>query len=283
MRRAGTPSRLARRPAPAAYCVAIMRWLCLFLGILAACTSSWERHQQQLAAAKGNAQYAQAMEEERWLIDNADVEAPAAERSPHAEAARDIELARLAAKAGHTEQAIEALREALIADPQQATAVVETIDEFPVPAERRARLKQEFAWNSAALSPAYTAGDVPREEPWCWSYRVREVRMRRHRTVRTADGPQHEVTYDARPWRFDAASARWQLEGGWMADVGTEIQLTGGPIQPRYRAITAATHEFVADAGVPPCHRAAWRGPYDAGGRIFVADHLPLQESPGPR
>jgi len=260
-----------------------MRWALFMLGVLAACTSAWERHEQQLAAAKGNAQYARAMEEVHWLIDHADAEAPATERTPHAEAARHIELARLAAKAGHTEQAIEALRDALIADPKQAHAVADTIDELPLPAERRVRLKEEVAWNSAVLSPAYTAGDVPRQEPWCWSYRVHEVRMRRHRTVRTAEGPQNEVTYDARPWRFDAASARWRPEGGWMTDVGTEIQRAGRPTQPRYRAITAAAHEFFADAGVPPCHHPAWRGPYDANGRIFVADQLPRRESPAPR
>jgi hypothetical protein len=220
------------------------------------------------------------MVEARWLIDNAHVEAPSAERLPHAEAARYIDLARLAAKAGRSDEAVEALREALVADPQQADAVLDAIDQLPLPADRRTRFRQEFAWNSAVLSPALPGtDDVPGTEPQCWSYRVREVRMRRHRTVRTADGPQHVVTYDARPWRFDAKSARWQAEGAWVAEVGTEVQLAGGPRQPRYRAVTAAAHEFLADEPVPPCHRAGWRGPYDQDGTIFVADRLPVSAS----
>ncbi|MFN8624663.1 MAG: hypothetical protein U0587_01550 [Candidatus Binatia bacterium] len=53
--------------------------------------------------------------------------------------------------------------------------------------------------------------------------------------------------------------------------------------QLRYRAITAANHEFVAANGVPPCHRAGWRGPYDADATVLVADRLPIPETTGTR
>lgn len=255
-----------------------MRWLCLLLIVLAACTvplGPWERHQTQLASAEANGQSAQAMVEAHWLIDNALFEAPAAERQPQAEAARYIHLARLAAKAGRTKEAVEALRQALVEDPKQAGAIGGEIDRLPLPAERRNRLKEEFAWNSAALSPGYDGFDAPDQGPQCWSYRVREVRIRRQWTVRTTDGPQHQVTYDARPWRFDVGSGRWQAEGAWMAEAGTEVESEAGLQQPRYRAITTADHEFYADDRVPPCHRAGWQGPYDTNGTVFVADQLP--------
>jgi len=248
-------------------------WL-LLLVAAAACTSAWERHESRLAKHEANAQYPLAIADERWLIDNAFHEAPAGERSPAAEAERYLHLAELAAKAGRLNLATEALRHALTSDPHQAAAVRTALEQLPLPPAELERRKQEFAWNSAALAP----GDAPGDDAGvaqCWSYRVREVRLRHQRTVRTADGPQRHATYDARPWAFDAHLRRWRVEGPWITDAGTEVEAVDGPKQPRYRAITAAEHEFFADEPIPPCHRSGWQGPYDTNGTIFVAAHLP--------
>jgi hypothetical protein len=252
-----------------------MRWgWVVLLVATSACTSTWERHESELAKHEANAQYRQAITDERWLIDNAFQEAPAPERSRAAEAERYLHLADLAAKAGRLNLALEALRNALSSDPHQAAAVRAALVRLPLSPAELERRKQEFAWNSAALAPEDApAGDE--NEMQCWSYRVREIRLRRQRTVRTAEGLQRQVTYDARPWVFHADSHQWQAEGPWIIDAGTEVEAVDGAEQPRYRAITAAEHEFLADEPIPPCHRSSWHGPYDADGQIFVAGHLP--------
>ncbi len=256
-----------------------MRWGWLLLLVAAAaCTSTWERHESSVAKHEANAQYPQAIADERWLIDNAFYEAPAAERSPAAEAERYLRLARLAAKAGRLNLAIEALRHALTSDPHQAGAVRAALEQLPLPPAELERRKQEFAWNSAALAPA-DEPDGDHNATQCWSYRVREIRLRHQRTVRTAEGLQWQATYDARPWAFHADSHQWQAEGPWITDAGTEVEAVDGPEQPRYRAITATEHQFFADEPIPPCHRKSWQGPYDTDGSIFVAGHLPSTEA----
>jgi hypothetical protein len=252
-------------------------WILLFV-VVAACTSPWERHESTLAKDEANAQYPSAIADERWLIDNADQEAPAAERSPAAEAERQLHLAHLAAKAGRLNLAIEALRQALASDPHQAGAVRTALEQLPLPPAEMERRKQEFAWNSQALAPA----DEPYDDhngTQCWSYRVREIKLRHQRTVRTANGLQRQATYDARPWVFHADSHQWQAEGPWITDAGIAVEAANGPEQPRYRAITAAEHQFFSDEPIPPCHRSGWQGPYDSGGTIFVAARLPVTES----
>lgn len=172
--------------------------------------------------------------------------------------------------------AVDALRDALAADPHQAAAVKAELPHLPLPAAEIDRLEREFAWNVAALAPkddAWLRGDDTGSQ--CWSYRVREVRVRHRRTLKGEAGMEREVTYDARPWVFDAATRWWHPDGPWIKDAGTEIELVAGPEQPRYQAITAADHQFYADEGVPACHRAGWRGPYDAEATVFVATHLP--------
>jgi hypothetical protein len=258
-----------------------MRWYPLLFVMLAACTSTWQRQQSRLAEDEADGKYAQAMADDRWLIDNAIYEAPGADRLPAAEARRYLHLAKLAVKAGDTWAAVAALREALTVDPQQASAVRAEISRLPLPPAQLDRLKREFAWNSAALASGDDADLGPDEDSQCWSYRVREVQVRHRRELRTADGLQRQVTYDARPWRFDADSGRWQAEGPWVPDVGLEIELADGPEQPRYRAVAAANHGFVSDDRIPPCHRTAWHGPYDAGGTVFVAERLPTAASGG--
>jgi hypothetical protein len=257
-----------------------MRWGWLLLLVAAAaCTSSWERHESSLAKHEANAQYRQAIAEARWLVDNAFHEAPAAERSPAAQAERYLHLARLAAKTGRMDLAIEALRQALTSDPHQAGAVRAALERLPLPPAELENRKQEFAWNSTALAPA-DEPDGDRNGTQCWSYRVREIKLRHQRTVRTAGGLQRQATYDARPWAFHADSHQWQVEGPWITDAGTELEAVDGPEQPRYRAITAAEHQFFADEPIPPCHRSGWQGPYDSNGTIFVAARLPVSESP---
>jgi hypothetical protein len=257
-----------------------MRWgWVLLLVAVTACTSTWERHESNLAEHEAGAQYSKAIADERWLIDNAFYEAPAAEQSPAAEAQRYLHLAQLAAKAGRLNLAVEALRQALMSDPHQASEVLAALDRLPLPPAELERKKQEFAWNSGALAPGDVAAGA-HEEAQCWSYRVREIRLRHQRTVRVAEGLQRQATYDARPWAFHVDSHRWQAEGPWITDAGTEVEAVDGPEQPRYRAITAAEHEFFADEPIPPCHRSSWQGPYDAGGTIFVAGRLPGTESP---
>jgi hypothetical protein len=255
------------------------RCFLLLLLAAAACTSAWERHESSLAKHEANAQYPLAIADERWLIDHADFEAPAEECSPAAEAERSLHLAKLAAKAGRLNLAIEALRNALTSDPQQAGAVRTALEQMPLPPAELERRKQEFAWNSKALAPAGVPGDDD-SATQCWSYRVREVRLRHQRAVHTADGLQRQATYDARPWAFNAQLHRWQVEGPWIADAGSEVEAAAGPEQPRYRAITAAEHEFLAEEPIPPCHRSSWQGPYDSNGTLFVAARLPVTESP---
>lgn len=250
-----------------------MRWYFLLFLALAGCATAWQRHEARLQAAEAAADHTQAVTEARWLVDNAFQEAPAAEHTSTAEARRYLRLGQASVEAGDANAAVEALRQALTLDPHQAPAVRALIERLPLPADQRDRFQQEFAWNSAALAP----GDQPPAPggPRCWSYRVREVRLRHNRIVQTSAGPERQATYDARPWRFDAPSRRWEPEGGWVTDVGTEIEQLAGPEQPRYRAIIAAEHEFLSDDGVPPCHVPQWRGPYDPQGRIFVTGKLP--------
>ena len=49
-----------------------MRWYVVLVVVaIAGCTPTWERHQTQLAEAEAHGDYAKAVGEQRWLIDNA--------------------------------------------------------------------------------------------------------------------------------------------------------------------------------------------------------------------
>jgi hypothetical protein len=260
-----------------------MRWTCLLMLCVVGCASTWDRHSATLAEARARSDDARAAREIHWQIDNAFLYAPPEQQTPAADARRYLQLAELASKQGNPDIAVEALREALTADPHQAAAVRAQLDRLPVSAAERDRLVHEFSWNIAALSPEGDAHVGEREEDTrCWSYQVRELRIRQRRTVKTADGMQHQVTYDARPWVFDVNTRHWYVEGDWVEDAGAEAQLVSGPEQPRYQAVTRAEHEFYTDEGVPPCHRKAWQGPYDERGDVFVATHLPVNR-PAPQ
>lgn len=257
-----------------------MRWYWALLILLAGCTTAWERQQSRLAEHEARSNYAAASADVRWQLANAFFVAPAQERTPAAEAARYLHLSDLAVKSGDPRAAVEALRDALTADPHQASAVRVRLDRLPLSANEIDRLKREFEWNIAALAPgADSLLHEAHDEAECWSYRVREVRVRHRRTVRTADGMERQVTYDARLWVFDMHSGNWNPESAWVNDAGMEVELVNGPQQPRYRAVVAADRHFYADDVVPPCHRAAWEGPYDRNGAVFVADRLPPSRS----
>jgi hypothetical protein len=261
-----------------------MRWLCLLVVCVAGCASTWDRHRSALAEAEARGDDARAAREIHWQIDNAFLYAPAGEQTPAAEAKRYLRLAKVAAKKGKAELAVEALREALATDPHQSAAVRAQLDHLPVSAAERDRLTREFNWNIAALSP-HDESPVGEEAATtrCWSYQVHELRIRHRRTVKTTDGMQHQVTYDARPWAFDVNTHRWYLQGDWVEDAGAEAQLVSGPDQPRYQAVTSAEHEFYTDDSVPPCHRDAWQGPYDEHGSVFVATRLPASRPASPQ
>lgn len=253
-----------------------LRWICILVLGLGACTSAWERHQAALREHAANAEWDGATAEARWLIDNAFLQAPAGERTTEADSVRQLRLAHVAAKAGDTRAAVQALREALTTDPSRADAIRAQLAALPLSVAEADRVQREFAWNIAALAPSDDALlQQQRVDAECWSYRVREVRIRRQRTVRTGNGLERQVTYDARPWVFDAGARRWSADGEWVNDIGTEIEPVDGPQRPRYRALTDADHEFYADGAVPPCHRGAWRGPFEADGTVFVATELP--------
>jgi hypothetical protein len=244
------------------------------------CTSTWQKHQEMLAQHMESGDWDHATSEARWLVDNSFVHAPHDQRSPQAEADRNLRLADMATRAGNAKQAIEALRQALILDPSCAPSVQKKIDRLPLTSDQMQRVRSEFAWNMAAL----TLDDADliehqREQGRCWSYRVREIRVRHNLMQKTSDGKERQVRYDARSWSFDAQAGAWHPDGNWMIDVGTESEAVEGPQSPRYRAIIAADHGFYVDGRVPACHRDAWSGPYDTDGTVFVAARLPAMDN----
>jgi tetratricopeptide (TPR) repeat protein len=253
------------------------RFLVLAVVAVAGCMSTWERHQTQLAAAEAHGDYIEAVSEQRWLIDNAFLFGPRSEHNFEADARRYRHLAKLAAKTGNYRLAVEALKQALNTDPSQAAAVRRQLDALPLSPSERAKVNSEFSWNIAALRPGDDSGSATEDEGRCWSYRILEVRVTHQRTVSTPGGMQRQVTYDARTWAFDSDAQRWRAADQWITDAGTETEWVNGPSQPRYQALIAANGRFFTDGKVPPCHRDAWQGPYDAeSGTIFIAAQLPV-------
>ncbi|MBI3785127.1 MAG: hypothetical protein HY270_17185 [Deltaproteobacteria bacterium] len=251
-------------------------WLALLVG----CTSNWKKHEIQLIEAERSSDWAHAKSEAHWLIDNAFVEAPPEERSTADEADRYLRLADIAAKSGDNKQAVEALRQALMIDSSCAGSVRTKLERLDLPARERQRVFEEFAWNIAALGPDDSGLlEYQREQAQCWSYHVREIRIRHNLVINTDHGRERRVSYDARPWRFDAESERWIQEGNWMLDAGSESEAVEGPPSGRYQAVVAADRAFYADGKVPPCHRDAWKGPYSENDTTFVATRLPRPKS----
>ena len=257
-----------------------MRWVLVPLLLVMGCTSAWERHQANFAQREADGRYEDAVEEAQWLIDNASDEAPDNERTPMADTKRYLELSRVAAKAGNSRLAIEALRGSLMNDSNSAAAVGQLFNQLPLDPATRARFQSEFGWNTAALAPDEARLPMDTETTGCWSYHARQVRIRHNRTVTTPDGPERQVTYDARLWTFDAATQRWRADGHWVTDAGAAAELVGGPPAPRYRAVLAADHGFYTDERVPACHREYWQGPFLENGTLFVSAELPEPATP---
>ncbi|HVM98246.1 MAG TPA: tetratricopeptide repeat protein [Candidatus Acidoferrales bacterium] len=250
--------------------------------VLAGCTSEWKKHEIHLAQLEREGDWANAESEEHWLIDNSFADAPANERSTEDEADRYLRLADYAIKKGDSREAIEALRQALTIDPSCSSSVQKKLGRLPLPPRDRQKVIAEFAWNIAAMTPDDSGMlEYQREQSNCWSYRVRQIRIRHNQVINTERGKERQVSYDARSWAFDAAEGKWHAEGNWMSDVGSESELVGGPESGRYRAVVAANHGFYTDGKVPPCHRDGWSGPYDKNETVFVTTELPVGSASG--
>jgi hypothetical protein len=254
-----------------------MRWTWMPLLLVMGCTPAWERHKANFAQREADGRYDDAVEEAKWLIENASDEAPPEERTMASDTKRQLDLSRVAAKSGDSRLAIEALRGSLMNDSNSAAAVGQLFSQLPLDPATRARFQGEFGWNTAALAPDEARLPTDPATTGCWSYHAREVRIRHNRTVKTADGPERQVTYDARLWTFDAATHRWRAAGNWVTDAGAATELVGGPPAPRYRAVLAADHGFYTEERVPACHRESWQGPFLENGTLFVSPALPAQ------
>jgi hypothetical protein len=253
-----------------------MRWVWLPLLLVMGCTSAWERHKADFAQREAEGRYDDALEEAKWLIENASDEAPPEERSLASDTKRQLDLARLAAKSGDSQLAIRALRDTLTTDSDAAPAVAQLFNQLPLDAASRARFQAEFGWNTMALAPDTVPLPADRQAAAeCWGYHARVVRIRHNRTVSTPDGPERQASYDARLWTFDAATQRWRVDGNWVTDAGAATERVGGPPAPRYRAVLAADRGFYTDERVPACHREDWQGPFLGNGTLFVSAQLP--------
>ena len=253
-----------------------MRWTWVPLLLVMGCTTAWERHKSEFAQREADGQYDEALDEAKWLIENASDEAPPEEFGIASDTKRQLDLARVAAKSGDSRLAVHALRETLTVDSDAAPSVAQLFNQLPLDPATRARFESEFGWNTAALAP----GDVPLPHArdaaaGCWAYHAREIRIRRERTVMTPDGRERQISFDARLWTFDAATRRWHADGTWMNDAGAATELVGGPPAARYRAVLAADHGFYTDERVPGCHREYWQGPFLENGTLFVSPKLP--------
>ena len=249
--------------------------------VLLGCMTAWERHTKHLNDALANQEIDDAVNEQQWLIENASSEAPVPQRGKEAEFNRQVRLADLYMLQGNADAAVEELRTALQTDPARHEEVRRRLAQLPLtPAERR-RVTEEFHWNLNALHPetvgtAEGAADAP---PECWSYRAREIHVRRTEVRQGLEGGERWISYDVRPWIYDERKRAWQAEGSWVDDMGAETERISGPSRPRYRAITAADGGFFTEGPVPPCHRKRWTGPFDPGrDRLFVAQRLPTDE-----
>ncbi len=255
--------------------------LLLLLLVMGCAPAAWERHKAEFARQEADGQYGAALEEAKWLVDNASDEAPPEEFGIASDTKRQLDLARVAAKSGDSRLAVHVLRETLTVDSTSAVAVAQVFDQLPLDAATRARVQAEFGWNTMALAP--DEAPIPHDRQaaaGCWAYHAREIRISHDRTVKTPDGPERQVTYDARLWTFDPTTQRWRVAGDWITDAGAAMELVGGPPAPRYRAVLAADHGFYTDERVPACHRESWQGPFLENGTLFVSPKLPGPAAP---
>lgn len=245
------------------------------LVVLSGCTSSWDRHKQLVETRRLSGDYAGAAQAQKWLVSNSFRDAPKSELGPQWEAARLLELGDLQAQAGQTVAAIDTYREVIRTDPTQIEAVLVGVGLLDLPEERRNALLDEFVQNVVVIDQRVLVGINPQQST-CYSYVAHEIRIRRRDRTMGAQGFEHHLIYDARPWMFDANRKGWRADGEWILDAGSEVQRVNGPPNPRYQAILDADGGFYVDGNVPGCHAEFWRGPYDQARRTtFTARRLP--------
>jgi hypothetical protein len=260
----------------------LRRWrLVAPLILLAACASPWAKHQNALVEYEQAGDWNAAISETKWLIDNSLLFAPQEQRSPASDADRYLMLADFSTRAGRVSEALDALREAMILDPSCAPSVRLKLDRLPLSPSERKRIETEFAWNLTALAPGSPGWlESQRVQGGCWSYRVKQIRIRQTLVERGDSGKQRRIIYDARPWHYDADLDTWRVDGGWMISAGGEIETLGGAASTRYQAIQKADGGFFTDSSVPPCHAAGWEGPFEVNGTVFVTTQLPTAAPP---
>lgn len=242
--------------------------------LLVSCTSAWERHRQLVDDHRAAGDVGSAAAAQKWLVENAFLHAPEAERGPEHDADRLLVLADLLAGAGQVRPAIELYREVLRLDRTRAEDVLTGIGLLPIPPDLRNAYLDEFARTALSLDPGARIGRQPGQA--CWSYGAREIRVRSIWTTKGPDSLERHARYDARRWSYDAGRDIWQPDAEWVRDAGAEIQPVAGAANPRYTAILDADGGFLADVAIPPCHQPEWHGPYDTRwGTIFTAPELP--------
>jgi hypothetical protein len=257
-----------------------MRRLALLASILlAGCSTAWQKHSAELDSALLQHDSEAALHEEHWLIDHAFREAPPEARGKHAEMKRLLTLADLCAETGNINEAIETLRLALQTDPEQHEAIMQRLARLPLAPSDRRHFEAEFRWNLKALLPGTAMPDD--DQLPCWSYRVRQIQVRRTEVHQAPEGSERVISYNARSWVYDADKNTWHADGDWVQDIGAESERTQGPQRARYRAIVAADGGFFVEEPVPACHHQYWKGPFDPErDRLFIAHHLPGAPAP---
>lgn len=243
--------------------------------VLVGCAATpWEKHKEAYQQALAAQNYEVALEEQRWMMERAFSYAPPEEQGPKFEMDRQLDVARLAGRLGNVDEAVTTLREALQTDPNRYREILEVLDGLPLSPLERRRLNEQFRWNLQTLLPSLAipaADEMP-----CWSYAVREIRIRSDEVYRGLGKSERRITYDVRTWRFDDGRRAWRPDGDWLTDAGAEVQLTDQPPRPRFQAVEAANGGFLAEGPLPPCHLQAWQGPFDqAHNQLFVTQDLP--------
>lgn len=245
------------------------------LALFTGCASSWERHVELVEIRRDAGDYAGAAHAQKWLVDHSFRDAPERERGPHWEASRLLDLAELQGRSGQTSAAVATYREVLRFDPTQIEAVLVGIGMLDLPESRRNSIMDELVQNVVVIDQRVLVG-LAADEPSCYSYVAQQIQVRRRDRSMGAEGFEHHLTYNARPWVFDASRGVWRADGEWILDAGAETQRVNGPPNPRYQAILDADGGFYVDGSVPGCHAEWWTGPYDAARRTaYVARRLP--------
>ncbi len=245
------------------------------LMLLAGCASSWERHKELVDVRRGAGDYAGAAHAQQWLVDHGFTDAPSREKGPRWDAERMLDLADLQGRDGQTSAAIQTYREVLRIEPNQIEAVLVGVGMLDLPESRRNALMDELVQNVVVIDQRVLVGIAP-NEPSCYSYVAHQIQIRRRDRSMGAEGFEHHLTYDARPFVFDIARGSWRADGEWIVNAGSESQRVHAAPNPRFQAVIDADGGFYVDGSVPGCHARGWTGPYDAARRTtYVARELP--------